>query len=93
MASETDIETAAADLRRRLARQLEKDGWLRSPQWRAAVEAVPRHRFIPRFYRESHAPGVTTWVKCPGFRGVRWSCFRRTAGVAPVFASSRVRTR
>ena len=61
MASETDIETAAVDLRRRLARQLEKDGRLRSPEWRAAVEAVPRHRFIPRFYREGHAPGVTTW--------------------------------
>ncbi|OIJ96718.1 methyltransferase [Streptomyces sp. MUSC 14] len=61
MASETDIETASADLRHRLARQLEKDGWLRSPQWRAAVEAVPRHTFVPRFYRESDAPGVTTW--------------------------------
>ncbi|MGC5039497.1 ATP-grasp peptide maturase system methyltransferase [Streptomyces sp. DT190] len=61
MANETDIETAAVDLRRRLARQLEKDGRLRSPEWRAAVEAVPRHRFIPRFYREGRAPGVTTW--------------------------------
>ncbi|MGW5616744.1 ATP-grasp peptide maturase system methyltransferase [Streptomyces sp. NPDC003877] len=61
MASETDIEAAAVDLRRRLARQLEKDGRLRSPEWRAAVEAVPRHRFIPRFYREGRAPGVTTW--------------------------------
>lgn len=62
MASETDIETAAVDLRRRLARQLEEDGRLRSPEWRAAVGAVPRHRFIPRFYRESDAQGVTTWV-------------------------------
>jgi methyltransferase of ATP-grasp peptide maturase system len=61
VANETDIETAAVDLRRRLARQLEKDGRLRSPEWRAAVEAVPRHRFIPRFYREGRAPGVTTW--------------------------------
>ncbi|MFI6935556.1 ATP-grasp peptide maturase system methyltransferase [Streptomyces sp. NPDC050287] len=61
MASEPDIETAAADLRLRLARQLKEDGRLRSPQWRAAVEAVPRHVFVPRFYRESDAPGVTTW--------------------------------
>ncbi|MGW1165462.1 ATP-grasp peptide maturase system methyltransferase [Streptomyces sp. NPDC002550] len=61
MACEPDIETAAVDLRRRLARKLEKDGWLRSPEWRAAVEAVPRHRFIPHFYRESDAVGVTTW--------------------------------
>ncbi|MFE1247516.1 hypothetical protein [Streptomyces sp. NPDC058735] len=22
---------------------------------------MPRHRFIPRFYRESHVPGATTW--------------------------------
>jgi methyltransferase of ATP-grasp peptide maturase system len=61
VACEPDIETAAADLRRRLARQLEEDGRLRSSEWRAAVEAVPRHRFIPRFYRESDAAGVTTW--------------------------------
>ncbi|MBO7934672.1 ATP-grasp peptide maturase system methyltransferase [Streptomyces sp. S9] len=61
MTGETDTETVAAGLRRRLARQLEADGRLRSPQWRAAVEAVPRHRFVPRFYRESHAPGVTAW--------------------------------
>ncbi|PPS73854.1 MULTISPECIES: ATP-grasp peptide maturase system methyltransferase [Streptomyces] len=61
MASESDVETAAADLRRQLAARLEKDGWLRSPEWRAAVEAVSRHVFIPRFYRESVGPGVTTW--------------------------------
>ncbi|MFQ3562358.1 ATP-grasp peptide maturase system methyltransferase [Streptomyces gramineus] len=61
MASEPDIETAAADLRLRLAHRLEEDGRLRSPQWRAAVEAVPRHVFLPRFYRESDTAGVTTW--------------------------------
>ncbi|MGA4849209.1 ATP-grasp peptide maturase system methyltransferase [Streptomyces sp. G5(2025)] len=61
MTSEPDIGEAAADLRRRLAHRLEKDGRLRSPKWRAAVAAVPRHLFIPRFYRESDAPGVTTW--------------------------------
>ncbi|MFC3573808.1 ATP-grasp peptide maturase system methyltransferase [Streptomyces yaanensis] len=61
MASETDIETVAVDLRRRLAGQLQEDGWLRSPAWRAAVEATPRHLFVPRFYRESNTPGVTTW--------------------------------
>ncbi|MEV4452560.1 ATP-grasp peptide maturase system methyltransferase [Streptomyces mirabilis] len=61
MPTEPEIETAAADLRRQLADRLEKDGRLRSREWRAAVEAVPRHAFIPRFYRESDVPGVTTW--------------------------------
>ncbi|MFD5476681.1 ATP-grasp peptide maturase system methyltransferase [Streptomyces hawaiiensis] len=61
MTSESEIETVAADLRRQLARRLDKDGRLRSPEWRAAVEAVSRHVFVPRFYRESDAPGVTTW--------------------------------
>ncbi|MGW6961648.1 hypothetical protein [Streptomyces chartreusis] len=61
MASEPDAETTAAGLRRQLAAGLEKDGWLRSPEWRAALEAVPRHAFIPRFYRERGGPGVTTW--------------------------------
>ncbi|WP_405587100.1 ATP-grasp peptide maturase system methyltransferase [Streptomyces sp. NBC_01092] len=61
MASEPGIETAAAGLRRQLADLLEKDRRLLSPQWRAAVESVPRHAFIPRFYREGDAPGVTAW--------------------------------
>lgn len=61
MPTEPEIETAAAGLRRQLADQLEKDGRLRSREWRAAVEAVPRHAFIPRFYREGDAQGVTTW--------------------------------
>ncbi|MFD9871210.1 ATP-grasp peptide maturase system methyltransferase [Streptomyces niveus] len=61
MTSEPDIDTAAADLRRQLAHRLEKDGRLRSPEWTAAVAAVPRHLFVPRFYRESDAAGLTTW--------------------------------
>ncbi|MFC4503817.1 MULTISPECIES: ATP-grasp peptide maturase system methyltransferase [Streptomyces] len=61
MPAEPEIEAAAVGLRRQLADQLEKNGRLRSRQWRAAVEAVPRHAFIPRFYRESDAPGVTAW--------------------------------
>ncbi|MGW3424892.1 ATP-grasp peptide maturase system methyltransferase [Streptomyces phaeochromogenes] len=61
MTDEPGVEALAAELRRQLAGRLEKDGPLRSPEWRAAVEAVPRHAFIPRFYRQSDAPGVTTW--------------------------------
>ncbi|WP_285775284.1 ATP-grasp peptide maturase system methyltransferase [Microtetraspora sp. NBRC 13810] len=40
-----------AQLRRRLADQLQESGALRSPQWRAAVERIPRHLFIPEFFR------------------------------------------
>ena len=61
MTDEPGIEAPAAELRRQLAGTLEKDGRLRSPEWHAAVEAVPRHAFVPRFYRQSDAPGVTTW--------------------------------
>ncbi|MCT9139805.1 ATP-grasp peptide maturase system methyltransferase [Streptomyces violarus] len=61
MTSEPGIETAAASLRRQLAVRLEKDGRLRSPEWREAVESVPRHAFVPRFYRESDGLGITTW--------------------------------
>lgn len=61
MSAEPDGEAVAAGLRRQLADQLEKGGWLRSRAWRSAVEAVPRHVFVPRFYRESDAPGITRW--------------------------------
>lgn len=35
----------------RLAGRLAEGGVLGDPAWRAAVEAVPRHVFVPRFYR------------------------------------------
>ncbi|MFE7115684.1 ATP-grasp peptide maturase system methyltransferase [Streptomyces sp. NPDC057654] len=56
-----DIDAVAARLRQQLADHLATDGWLRSRQWRAAVEDVPRHEFVPRFYVETDAPGLTTW--------------------------------
>ncbi|MGH3803516.1 MAG: methyltransferase domain-containing protein [Pseudonocardiaceae bacterium] len=33
-----------------LANELEARGHLTDPKWRAAIEAVPRHVFVPRFY-------------------------------------------
>ncbi|KUF19602.1 ATP-grasp peptide maturase system methyltransferase [Streptomyces silvensis] len=57
-----DIDLAAAKLRRQLADRLTAAGWLRSPQWRAAVEDIPRHEFVPRFYAETDRPGLTTWT-------------------------------
>lgn len=45
----TGIETS--HLRERLARELEEDGVLVDhPEWRPAIETVPRHLFVPGFY-------------------------------------------
>ncbi|MGI5352913.1 ATP-grasp peptide maturase system methyltransferase [Streptomyces sp. CA-250714] len=60
--TEADVDAVAAELRQRLAERLTAAGWLLSPAWRDAVEAVPRHEFAPRFYVESDAPGLTTWA-------------------------------
>lgn len=38
-----------------LVRELEEEGSLRSAEWRAAVECLPRHVFLPEFFRD--APG------------------------------------
>ena len=37
---------------RKLSQQLAANGVLDDPAWRAAFESVPRHVFVPRFYRQ-----------------------------------------
>ncbi|MEU8413576.1 methyltransferase domain-containing protein [Amycolatopsis japonica] len=37
---------------RRLANELSDEGILRSPEWRDAIETVPRHVFVPRFHTQ-----------------------------------------
>jgi methyltransferase of ATP-grasp peptide maturase system len=56
-----EIERAAVQLRHQLATNLAKDGHLRSPQWRAAVEAVPRHEFVPQFFNMVEGSSPTLW--------------------------------
>ncbi|BCJ33571.1 protein-L-isoaspartate O-methyltransferase [Actinocatenispora thailandica] len=36
--------------RRRMVGELRRGGWLRSPAWIDAFQAVPRHAFVPRFF-------------------------------------------
>jgi methyltransferase of ATP-grasp peptide maturase system len=50
------------ELRIRLADELEAEGSLRSPQWRAAVERVPRHLFIPEFFRRVNTDSGVAWA-------------------------------
>ncbi|MET8115411.1 ATP-grasp peptide maturase system methyltransferase [Streptomyces prasinus] len=60
-----DLETDAARLRTAMADDLAARGFLGDAAWRAAVEAVPRHRFVPGFYLPaddgSDGQGLTLW--------------------------------
>ncbi|MFC9688883.1 protein-L-isoaspartate(D-aspartate) O-methyltransferase [Kribbella sp. NPDC056951] len=49
------VEDKAENLRRQLVKELVADGALTSDGWRAAFAEVPRHVFVPVFYRQ--APG------------------------------------
>ncbi|GAA3264592.1 ATP-grasp peptide maturase system methyltransferase [Streptomyces labedae] len=64
MTMPADLETDAALLRETMTKALAKDGVLADPAWRAAVETVPRHQFVPGFYLpadERDANGLTVW--------------------------------
>lgn len=59
-----DLETDAARLRAIMAEDLAVRGVLDDPAWRLAVEAVPRHRFVPGFYlpgEERDGEGLPRW--------------------------------
>ncbi|MFF3159248.1 ATP-grasp peptide maturase system methyltransferase [Streptomyces sp. NPDC057910] len=59
-----DLETDSVRLRETMAGVLAADGVLADPAWRQAVEAVPRHRFVPGFYLpadERDGQGLTVW--------------------------------
>lgn len=52
----------ATELRKKLAADLTKAGNLRSKEWRAAVESVPREEFIPDFFAKvDRTDGPTLW--------------------------------
>ncbi|WP_030061624.1 MULTISPECIES: hypothetical protein [Streptomyces] len=56
-------DETAHRLRARLAEALTHDCSLRSPQWRDAVLAVPRHVLLPAFYTAEDGPdGITRYT-------------------------------
>lgn len=71
-----DLDGDAAPLRRALARALAADGVFTDPAWRAVVEEVPRHRFVPGFYlpaAERDEDGLTVWEPVTAeLDGERW---------------------
>ncbi|MEU9691572.1 methyltransferase domain-containing protein [Amycolatopsis japonica] len=48
----TAVTTPWRERARRLAGELADEGVLRSPEWRDAIETVPRHVFVPRFHTQ-----------------------------------------
>jgi methyltransferase of ATP-grasp peptide maturase system len=58
------------ELAHRLADELAAEGVLHTREWRAALEAVPRHAFVPRFYVQQSggewvetAEGTEAWLE------------------------------
>jgi methyltransferase of ATP-grasp peptide maturase system len=47
----------------RLVDQITDKGDLRSPQWREALLAIPRHLFIPHYYVQDTSQRPTRWVR------------------------------
>ncbi|MER7795122.1 ATP-grasp peptide maturase system methyltransferase [Streptomyces sp. NPDC097640] len=64
MTTPADVESDAARLREAMAKALAEAGVLADSSWQAAVETVPRHRFVPGFYLPAKARdnnGLTVW--------------------------------
>ncbi|MER5396084.1 methyltransferase domain-containing protein [Streptomyces sp. NPDC002599] len=64
MTMPADCETDAVRLRETMTKALAEDSALADPSWKEAVEAVPRHRFVPGFYLpadERDGQGLTIW--------------------------------
>lgn len=51
------------ELAQRLADELVAEGVLRTPAWRAAIEQIPRHVFVPRFYVQQSGG---RWIETTG---------------------------
>jgi methyltransferase of ATP-grasp peptide maturase system len=61
--TDTESPGEVRALLRALTQELEEEGSLRSPEWRAAVQAVPRHVFLPEFFQDAPGPdGITRYT-------------------------------
>ncbi|MFI6517863.1 ATP-grasp peptide maturase system methyltransferase [Spirillospora sp. NPDC050679] len=68
-----DINARAVSRRYALTDELERSGDLHSPQWRRAVERVPRHLFVPEVFHRTDTDQGTRWEPVSGEHDVgRW---------------------
>ncbi|MGH3904366.1 MAG: hypothetical protein ACRDTE_09270 [Pseudonocardiaceae bacterium] len=55
-------ESTWRELARRLADDINAVGKMHTPQWRAAVQEVPRHLFVPRYYTDDQQGRSRRWT-------------------------------
>jgi methyltransferase of ATP-grasp peptide maturase system len=55
-------ESTWRELTQRLADDISAAGKMRTPEWRAAVENVPRHVFVPRYYADDQNGHSRSWT-------------------------------
>ncbi|WP_028924731.1 methyltransferase domain-containing protein [Pseudonocardia acaciae] len=89
------MRAADADWRehaRRLADTIAAEGVLRDPAWRAALEAVPRHVFVPRFYTQRRPGGepLETTAESEGWLGAVYRNEPLVTALAATSSGSRI---
>jgi methyltransferase of ATP-grasp peptide maturase system len=55
-------ESTWRELAQLLADDITAAGKMRTPEWRAAVENVPRHLFVPRYYTDEQNGRSRSWI-------------------------------
>src|ERR1700754_5081751 len=76
---------------RKLAASLAENGVLDDPAWRAAFESVPRHVFVPRFYRQRpHGDWSETTAEDDGWLDAVYSDAPLVTALAEIESGSRV---
>jgi methyltransferase of ATP-grasp peptide maturase system len=87
----TITDTAWRTRARKLAERLAENGVLDDPAWRAAFESVPRHVFVPRFYRQRpDGEWSETTVEDDGWLDAVYSDEPLVTALAEIASGSRV---